>query len=75
MNDTKPDFWETLSPAKAAIVTVLVPSLYLLALALAWFSPKYFGFGIRPLVYVGLTVGLSGMVLWMIAGDAGSVSL
>ena len=49
------------------MVTVLIPSLYLLALALAWFSPKHFGFGIRPLVYVGLTIGLSGVVLWILA--------
>lgn len=67
MNETKPDFWESLSPVQAAVVTVLVPSLYLLALALAWFSPKHFGFGIRPLVYAGLTIGLSGVVLWTVA--------
>ena len=67
MNETKPDFWESLSPAKAAAVTVLVPSLYLLALAVAWFSPKHFGFGVRPLVYVGLAIGLSGVVLWIVA--------
>ena len=67
MKETKPDFWESLSPAKAAIVTVLVPSLYLLALGVAWFAPKHFGFGIRPLVYVGLTVGLFGVALWMVA--------
>jgi protein-S-isoprenylcysteine O-methyltransferase Ste14 len=67
MSETKPDFWESLSPAKAAIVTVLVPSLYLLALVLAWFAPKHFGFGMRPLVYFGLTVGLSGVVLWIVA--------
>ena len=67
MNETKPDFWESLSPAKAAIVTVLVPSLYFLALVVAWFAPKHFGFGIRPLVYVGFTVGLSGVALWIVA--------
>jgi len=67
MSETKPDFWESLSPAKAAIVTVLVPSLYFLALVVAWFAPKHFGFGVRPLVYVGLTVGLSGVVLWIVA--------
>jgi protein-S-isoprenylcysteine O-methyltransferase Ste14 len=67
MKETKTDFWESLSPAKAAIVTVLVPSLYLLALAVAWIAPKHFGFGMRPLVYVGLTVGLSGVALWMFA--------
>jgi protein-S-isoprenylcysteine O-methyltransferase Ste14 len=67
MNETKPDFWESLSPAKAAVFTVLVPSLYLLALAVAWFTPKHFGFGQRELVYVGLAVGLSGVVLWIVA--------
>ena len=67
MNENKPDFWESLSPAKAAIVTVLVPLLYFLALVVAWFAPKHFGFGIRPLVYVGFTVGLSGVALWIVA--------
>jgi protein-S-isoprenylcysteine O-methyltransferase Ste14 len=67
MNETKRDFWESLSPVKAAMITVLVPSLYMLALVVAWFSPKHFGFGFRPLVYVGLTVGLSGITLWMLA--------
>ncbi len=67
MRETKPDFWESLSPVKAAVVTVLVPSLYLLALAAAWFAPKHFGFGIRSLVYVGLAVGLSGVALWIVA--------
>ncbi len=67
MKKTKLEYWESLSPAKAALVTVLVPSLYLLALVVAWFSPKHFGFGIRPLVYVGLTVGLSGIALWIVA--------
>ena len=67
MNETKPDFWESLSPVQAAVVTVLVPSLYLLALAVAWLSPMHFGFGVRALVYVGLTVGLSGIALWIAA--------
>ena len=48
-------------------MTVLVPSLYFVALVVAWFAPKHFGFGLRPLVYVGLTVGLSGVALWMVA--------
>ena len=67
MNETKPDFWGSLSPGKAAALTVLVPSLYLLALAVAWFAPKHFGFGMRLLVYAGLTVGLSGVALWTVA--------
>ncbi len=67
VNKVKPDVWESLSPGKAAALTVLVPSLYLLALAVAWFAPKHFGFGMRPLVYAGLTVGLSGVALWTVA--------
>jgi len=67
MNETKPDYWQSLSPGKAAALTVVVPSLYLLALAIAWFAPKHFGFGFRPLIYAGLTVGLSGVVLWTVA--------
>ena len=67
MNETNSDFWKSLSPGKAAALTVLVPSLYLVALVVAWFAPKHFGFGIRPLVYVGLTVGLSGVALWTVA--------
>lgn len=67
MNKVKPDFWESLSPARAAVLTVLVPSLYLLAPVVAWFAPKHFGFGLRPLVYAGLTIGLSGVALWTVA--------
>lgn len=67
MNKVKPDFWESLSQGKAAALTVLVPSLYFLALVVAWLAPKHFGFGLRPLVYVGLTVGLSGVALWTVA--------
>ncbi len=67
MNETKPDYWESLSPGKAAALTVGVPLLYLLALAIAWFAPKHFGFGFRPLIYAGLTVGLSGVALWTVA--------
>ena len=58
MNDNNPDFWESLSPGKAAALTVLVPSLYLIGLAVAWLTPMHFGFGLRPLIYIGLTVGL-----------------
>ena len=67
MNETKHEFWESLSPAKAAALTILLPSLYGVGLAVAWLAPKHFGFGLRPLVYVGLTVGLSGIALWILA--------
>ncbi len=54
-----------LSPGKALAVTRVLPSLYLLGLVLAWFAPKDFGFGVRPVVYVGLSLGFVGMVLWI----------
>ncbi|NIQ00454.1 MAG: DUF1295 domain-containing protein [Nitrospinaceae bacterium] len=49
------------------VVTVLVPSLYLLGLLIAWLAPKNFGFGSRTLVYVGLTLGLCGLMLFVAA--------
>lgn len=65
MNDSKSDYWRTLSPGKALVLTLLLPSLYPLGLLLAWLAPKDFGFGVRALVYVGLTLGAVGMVLWI----------
>lgn len=56
-----------LSPVQSLLLTVAIPSLYLGALLVAWFAPMHFGFGTRWLVYVGLTVGLSGLLLWIVA--------
>ncbi|CAI2719455.1 methyltransferase family protein [Nitrospina watsonii] len=56
-----------MSPVKSLVLTVAIPSLYLGALLVAWLGPKHFGFGVRPLVYVGLTVGLSGLLFWTVA--------
>ena len=69
MDETKDTahFWKSLSPGKALALTIAVPSLYLLALALAWWAPKDFGFGQRPLVWLGLGVGLTGISLWIVA--------
>ena len=67
MNDVKSNFWQSLSPGKALAITLLLPSLYLLGLVLAWFAPKEFGFGLRTLVYAGMTIGLSGMILWVVS--------
>lgn len=57
----------TLSPLQELILTLVIPSLYLVGLLVAWFGPKNFGFGTRWLVYAGLTVGLSGLLLWIVA--------
>ena len=60
-------FLKSLSPVKALAVTIAVPSLYLLALIVAWLAPKDFGFGQRALALLGLGVGLAGMGLWILA--------
>lgn len=60
-------FWKALSPVKALAFTIAVPSLYVLALALAWWAPKDFGFGQRTLAWLGLSVGLGGIGLWVLA--------
>ena len=48
-------------------LNILVPSLYLVPLIVAYFSPKYFGFGYRFLVQAGLSVGLIGLILWVVS--------
>lgn len=58
---------ETMSPIKGLLLTVAIPSVYLGALLVAWLGPKHFGFGVRPLVYAGLTIGLSGLLFWIVA--------
>ena len=69
MDETKTTthFWKSLSPVKALAFTIAVPSLYLLALILAWWAPKDFGFGQRLLAWLGLGVGLAGIGLWALA--------
>ncbi len=69
MDETKDttQFWKSLSPVKALALTIAVPSLYLLALVLAWWAPKDFGFGQRALALLGLGVGLCGIGLWVLA--------
>jgi protein-S-isoprenylcysteine O-methyltransferase Ste14 len=57
----------TLSPVQSLVLTLVIPSLYLVGLLVAWFGPMHFGFGTRWLVYVGLTLGLSGLLLWIVA--------
>ncbi|MGP0628652.1 methyltransferase family protein [Nitrospina sp. 32_T5] len=58
---------EAMSPVKSLVLTIAIPSVYLGALLVAWLGPKHFGFGVRPLVYAGLTVGLSGLLFWIVA--------
>lgn len=58
---------KNLSSNQRFLLNVLVPSLYLLPLALAYLGPKNFGFGHDELVYVGLAIGSVGVILWILA--------
>ena len=44
---------------------ISVPSLYLLPLLIVFFLPKNFGFGNEDLVPYSLSVGISGLALWI----------
>jgi protein-S-isoprenylcysteine O-methyltransferase len=67
MTESRTNSWDSLTPGKALLVTIVVPSLYLVALAVAWWSPKNFGFGIHWLAGTGLGIGLFGLSLWVVS--------
>jgi protein-S-isoprenylcysteine O-methyltransferase Ste14 len=48
-------------------LNILVPMLYFFPLLFAYLSPKNLGFGSLGLVYVGLSVGVLGVLLWIVA--------
>ena len=48
-------------------MNILLPSMYLVPVAAAFFLPKNFGFGYPFLVPVALGIGLAGLILWIIA--------
>ena len=48
-------------------LNIVVPLAYLFPLVLAYLGPKDFGFGFRSLVYVGLSFGAVGVLLWISA--------
>lgn len=56
-----------LSPNKRFALNVLIPSLYFVSLAAAYFSPKNFGFGIPELAWFGWGAGLIGVSLWALS--------
>lgn len=58
---------KSLSSNQRFFLNILVPMLYLLPLVFAYLGPKNFGFGIRGLVYAGLSVGAVGVLLWLAA--------
>ncbi len=47
------------------LLSIFIPSLYLLPLVTVYILPKDFGFGHRPLVYMGLTCAAIGLGLWI----------
>ena len=55
-----------LSPNKTLALNILIPSMYFIPVAAAFILPKNFGFGHPNLVLAALTVGLAGLVLWII---------
>ncbi len=56
--------FKSLTSNQRLVLNILIPSLYLLPLVVAWFSPKHFGFGVSWLVPLGLMTGLLGVGLW-----------
>jgi protein-S-isoprenylcysteine O-methyltransferase Ste14 len=52
---------------KTSWLNILLPSMYFVPVAAAFFLPKNFGFGYPFLVPVALTIGLAGLILWIIA--------
>lgn len=49
------------------VLDIAIPFMYFIPLGLSYFSPKFFGFGSRFLVYFGLSVGLFGLLLWILS--------
>ena len=60
---------KSLTSQQKFFLDLSIPSLYLLPLLIVFFLPKNFGFGNENLVSYSLTVGMSGLALW-IAGMA-----
>ena len=59
--------FKSLSSSQRFALNILVPMLYLLPLVFAYLGPKNFGFGFRSLVYSSLFIGISGLLLWVVA--------
>ena len=58
---------KNLSSNQRFLLNILIPSLYLLPLVFAYLGPKNFGFGYDEFVYAGLSVGVVGVILWILA--------
>ena len=58
---------KNLSSNQRFVLNIVVPLAYLFPLVLAYLGPKDFGFGFPNLVYVGLSIGAMGVLLWAAA--------
>ena len=58
---------KNLSSNQRFVLNIVVPLAYLFPLVLAYLGPKDFGFGFPSLVYVGLSIGAVGVLLWAAA--------
>jgi protein-S-isoprenylcysteine O-methyltransferase Ste14 len=58
---------KNLSSNQRFLLNIIVPLAYLFPLVLAYLGPKNFGFGFRELVYAGLSIGVLGVLLWIVA--------
>jgi protein-S-isoprenylcysteine O-methyltransferase Ste14 len=58
---------KNLSSNQRFVLNIVVPLAYLFPLVLAYLGPKDFGFGFPSLVYVGLSIGAMGVLLWAAA--------
>ena len=58
---------KNLSSNQRFVLNIVVPLAYLFPLVLAYLGPKDFGFGFTSLVYVGLSIGAMGVLLWAAA--------
>ena len=56
---------KSLTPNQKFLLSLLIPSLYLLPLLIVFFLPKNFGFGNESLVPFSLAVGMSGLMVWI----------
>ncbi|MFQ5444685.1 MAG: methyltransferase family protein [Nitrospinales bacterium] len=58
--------FKSLSSNQRFLLSVFVPSLYFFPLAVAYFSPKTFGFGYPRLVPIALAIGAAGCGIWIL---------
>lgn len=57
----------SLPSKKTSWLNILLPSMYFVPVAAAFFLPQNFGFGYSFMVPVALAIGLAGLSLWIIA--------